>query len=81
MLLPFPPRKRLCAKLGKGTKKPIHETFPRFLEVNTLVHQPSCDYRSAYSEDEELEHQGEPMIWFEPVDAENTAATARIRIA
>ena len=33
-----------------------NEAFPRFLELHTLVHQPSCDYRSAYTEDEELEH-------------------------
>ena len=34
------------------------------------LRQQVCDCRGAYSEDCELEHQGEPMIWFEPVDAE-----------
>ena len=33
-----------------------------------LVQQPSYDCRSAYGEDEELEHCGEPTIWFELVD-------------
>jgi len=34
-----------------------------------LVHQQSCDCRSAYSEDEELEHKGKPTIWLELVDS------------
>ena len=34
------------------------------------MHQPSCDCHCAYSEDCELEHQGEPMIWFQPVDGD-----------
>jgi hypothetical protein len=33
-----------------------------------LVQQPSYDCRSAYGEDEELEHCGEPTILFELVD-------------
>jgi hypothetical protein len=32
------------------------------------VQQPSYDCRSACSEDEELEHYGEPTIWFVLVD-------------
>jgi hypothetical protein len=32
------------------------------------VHQPACDCRSAYSDDEEPEHEGEPEIWLEPAD-------------
>jgi hypothetical protein len=33
-----------------------------------LVHKPACDCRSGRSDDEELEHSGEPRIWLEPVD-------------
>ncbi len=29
----------------------------------------ACDCHSAYSEDEELEHEGKPTIWFELVDS------------
>jgi hypothetical protein len=33
-----------------------------------LAHKPACDCRSGRSDDEELEHSGEPRIWLEPVD-------------
>ena len=40
-----------------------------------LLHQPTGDCRSAYSEDEELEHGGEQRIWFEPVDDQEQYAS------
>ena len=33
-----------------------------------LVHEPACDCRSACSDDEEPEHEGEQRIWLEPAD-------------
>jgi hypothetical protein len=44
----------------------LSEPYP--LENARLAHKPACDCRSAYSEDEELEHSGKQRIWLEPVD-------------
>ena len=44
-----------------------------------LVQQPSYDCCSAYGEDEELEHCGEPTIWFELVDDQNKCASRQQR--
>ena len=53
------------AQLGEVDRQP-----PRRNSGTPWLGQQVGDCHCAYSEDCELEHQGEPMIWFEPVDAD-----------